>query len=121
MDVHIDPKDLRIDTFRSRGAGGQSVNTTDSAVRIVHLPTGEQQHPDGCAASSQEAPPSQLRGAVVLAGITAECQQTRSQQQNKDTAMRVLRARMYQSMMGKETKQRLTARKEQVSLLLEED
>ncbi|PWA32121.1 hypothetical protein CCH79_00013335 [Gambusia affinis] len=50
----------------------------------------------------------------VLTGIASECQQTRSQLQNRDTAMRMLRARLYQSMMGKETEQRLTARKQQV-------
>jgi len=86
VDIDIDPNDLRIDVFCSSGPGGQSVNTTQSAVRVTHIPTG----------------------------IVVSCQDEKSQHKNKDKAMRVLRARLLDKAREEQNKQVADTRKNQV-------
>ena len=86
VDFRLDPSDLKIDTYRSSGAGGQHVNKTESAIRITHLPTG----------------------------LVVECQDERSQYKNKDRAMQILRSKLYEQELAKQNAAVAAERKSQI-------
>ena len=87
VDVDVNMKDIRVDTFRASGAGGQHVNKTDSAIRMTHEPSG----------------------------VVVECQQERSQHQNKERALQMLRTKLYETEVEKKHKERAQERKSQIS------